>query len=112
MVFVAPRYYRAALTAVASKVLLPCHVLVEECLETFVHHAVQSLPSRQKIHCRNAAVVAYVGGSPQEEPEVVLVSRTFLEVPGTFLRAPASVTQSTTEAVERHAKNPRRTCGA
>ena len=86
-----------------SSAVVMCH-----CSETFVHEAAQSLPSKQKVHRRNSAVVAYVSGSPEEEPDVVLVRRTFWEVPGTCLRAPSSVTQSTTEAVERGAKNPRR----
>ncbi|CAE8729194.1 unnamed protein product [Polarella glacialis] len=105
-ILVGPTQFRAAVLAVAGRVLLPCHILVAQSLEPLVQEVVNRLPSKQKVHVRREEPVAYVGRA--EEDLVVLVRRTFLEVSGRYLRAPDSVVQSTTEAMERHAVNPRR----
>jgi len=77
-------------------VLQPCHVIVTESLERLVHEAVNQLPSKQKVRVREAEPVGYVGQVANEE------------IPHGIVRAPYSVIQSTTEALERHAVNPRR----
>jgi len=103
-----PGHFRAACLAVAGRVLQPCHVIVTESLEPLVNEVVSQLPCNQKIRLRRAESVGYVGQASSEELKILLVRRTFLEVPQSILRAPASVVQTTTEAMERRAVNPRR----
>lgn len=69
---------------------------------------VNSLPTREKIRLRRSETVGFVGQTADDEWRVVLVRRTFLEVPRGIVLAPTSVIQSTTEALERRAVNPRR----
>jgi len=73
-----------------------------------VHEVVNGLPCKQKIRLRRAESVGYVQNIADEEARLVLVQRTFIEVPQAIIRSPVSVIQSTTEAIERHATNPRR----
>jgi len=110
MILTDPAHFTAALVSVAGQVLQPCHVIVTESLEPLVHDVVDQLPRKQKIRLRRAEPVGYVEQSQNqgEELRVILVRRTFLEVPRGLVLAPTSVIQSTTEALERRAVNPRR----
>jgi len=107
-VLAAPAHFNIALLSVAGRVLQPCHVIVTESLESLVLEVVNSLPTREKIRLRRSETVGFVGQTADDEWRVVLVRRTFLEVPRGIVLAPTSVIQSTTEALERRAVNPRR----
>jgi hypothetical protein len=107
-VFTSPALFNIALLSVAGRVLQPCHIIVTESLEPLVLEVVSKLPTREKIRLRRSETVGYVGPSAGDELRVVLVRRTFLEVPRGIVLAPTSVIQSTTEALERRAMNPRR----
>jgi hypothetical protein len=107
-IFTDPAHFTAAMMSIAGRVLQPCHVIVMLSLEPLVHEAVNQLQSKQKIRLRRAEPVGYVGQVVNEESRVVIVRRTFLEIPHGSFRAPYSVIQSTTEALERHAVNPQR----
>jgi hypothetical protein len=107
-VFTAPAQFNIALLSVAGRVLQPCHIIVTESLEPLVLEVANTLPTREKIRLRRSETVGFVGQTAGDELRVVLVRRTFLEVPRGIVLAPTSVIQSTTEALERRAVNPRR----
>ena len=107
-IFAPPAHFNIALLSVAGRVLQPCHVIVTETLEPSVLEVVNALPRREKIRLRRSETVGLVGQPAGDELRVVLVRRTFLEVPRGIVLAPTSVIQSTTEALERRAVNPRR----
>merc|ERR1712032_331397 len=65
------------------------HVVVAEAFEPLVHEAVRNIPSRSNVLMRRKEVLAYLG-----EGEVVVVERTFLDMPRA-MRSPQSVIQST-----------------
>jgi len=103
-----PTHFNVVYFAVRGRTLQPCHAIVTESLEPLVHEVVNGLPCKQKIRLRRAESVGYVQNIADEEARLVLVQRTFIEVPQAIIRSPVSVIQSTTEAIERHATIPRR----
>eukprot|EP00746_Dinoflagellata_sp_MGD_P147141 gnl/MRDRNA2_/MRDRNA2_79518_c0_seq1.p2 gnl/MRDRNA2_/MRDRNA2_79518_c0~~gnl/MRDRNA2_/MRDRNA2_79518_c0_seq1.p2 ORF type:complete len:171 (-),score=24.33 gnl/MRDRNA2_/MRDRNA2_79518_c0_seq1:74-586(-) len=98
-VFVLPEQYLMVKAILRQYALRPCHVIVSEALEPFVHEALHRLPSRLNVHLRQATQLAYL-----REEEVVLVER--LRVPNTRMLSSQSVVQSTAEV--HRARNPRR----
>jgi len=93
-VFMDPRHFHAVRSHLRTD-WRPCHVIVTEDLKEFVMEAVQQLPRRLHVRLKGATPMAMVA---EEAEGIVLVDRTFLQVPATQLRNPESVAQSTTEA--------------
>jgi len=87
--------------------LRPCDIFVTEDLEQEVRRVIRQMPSSLCVFPRNSQNIAFT----DDHEKVVLVSRSFLNIPATTLLNPASVAQSTTEARTRqgyHGTNPRR----
>lgn len=96
-----PEEHAAAQRIVKEQHLRVHHMVVQQSLLHLVREAVQSLRSRLNVRVRSQETIAYLSGS-----RAVVTERTFLTDHQRFLRNPASVAQSTTEAHE--GVNPRR----
>ncbi|CAE7233576.1 Herc4 [Symbiodinium sp. CCMP2592] len=106
-IFMEPWCLRAIRCHLFSMQLRPCDVLVAENLEEEVLQVVRQLPYSLRVFPRSSRDIGFA----DEDGEVVLVSRSFLNIPSGMLLSPASVAQSTTEARTAHGNhgtNPRR----
>ena len=106
-IFMEPSCFRAVRGHLSTMRLRPCDIFVAEDLEEEVMRVICSLPYSLGVAPRSSQDIAFA----DEDGEVVLVSRSFLNIPATTLLNPSSVTQSTTEARTRqgyHGTNPRR----
>ncbi|CAE7233682.1 Herc4 [Symbiodinium sp. CCMP2592] len=110
-IFMEPFCFRAIRSHLSTMRLRPCDIFVAECLEEEVMRVIWSLPYSLGVVPRSSRDIAFT----DSDGEAVLVSRSFLNIPATTLRNPASVAQSTTEARTRQGyhrsyrgTNPRR----
>ena len=110
-IFMEPFCFRAIRSHLSAKWLRPCDIFVAENLEEEVTHVIWSLPYSLGVVPRSSQDIAFADW----DGEVVLISRSFLNIPATTLLNPGSVTQSTTQARTREGyhrsyrgKNPRR----
>ncbi|CAE7435029.1 Herc4 [Symbiodinium sp. CCMP2456] len=110
-IFMEPVCFRAIRSHLSTMRLRPCDIFVAENLEAEVMRVICSLPYSLGVVPRSSQNIAFA----DSDGEVVLVSRSFLNIPATMLRNPASVAQSSTEAQTREGyhrsyrgTNPRR----
>ena len=106
-IFMEPWCFRAIRSHLSTMRLRPCDIFVSETLEHEVMRVIRQIPRSLGIVPRSSQNIAFA----DENEEVVLTSRSFLNIPATTLLNPASVAQSTTEARTRqgyHGTNPRR----
>ncbi|CAE7233616.1 HERC1 [Symbiodinium sp. CCMP2592] len=106
-VFMEPWCFRAIRGHLSTMRLRPCDIFVAENLEEEVRRVLRQIPRSLGVVPRSSRNIAFA----DEDEEVVLVSRSFLNIPATTLADPASVVQSTTEARTHqgyHGTNPRR----
>eukprot|EP00439_Symbiodinium_sp_Y106_P045761 s3944_g5.t2 len=106
-IFMEPSCFRAIRSHLSTMRLRPCDIFVAENLEEEVRRVIRQIPSSLCVFPRSSQNIAFT----DDYEKVVLVSRSFLNIPATTLLNPASVAQSTTEARTRqgyHGTNPRR----
>jgi len=106
-IFMEPWCFRAIRSHLSTMRLRPCDIFVAEDLEEEVRRVLRQIPRSLGVVPRRSRNIAFA----DEDEEVVLVSRSFLNIPATRLANPASVAQSTTEARTHqgyHGTNPRR----
>ncbi|CAE7841557.1 Herc4 [Symbiodinium necroappetens] len=95
-IFMEPSCFRAVRSHLSTLRLRPCDIFVAEDLEEEVMRVICSLPYSLGVVPRSSQDIAFA----DSDGEVVLISRSFLNIPATTLLNPSSVTQSTTEAGE------------
>jgi len=106
-VFMEPWCFRAIRGHLSTLRHRSCDIFVAANLEEEVRRVVLQVKRSLRVMWRHSRDIGFAG----EDGEVVVVSRSFLNIPATTLRNPSSVTQSTTEARTRqgfHGANPRR----
>ena len=106
-IFMEPFCFRAICSLLSTMRLRPCDIFVAQTLENEVRRVIRQIPRSLGVRRRSSQSIAFA----DEDGEVVLVSRSFLERPARMFLSPASVVQSTTEARTAHGNhgaNPRR----
>ena len=106
-IFMEPFCFRAIYSHLSTMRLRPCDIFVSETLENEVVRVIRQIPRSLGVIPRSSQSIAFA----DEDGEVVLVSRSFLNIPAGMFLSPASVVQSTTEARTAHGNhgaNPRR----
>ena len=106
-VFMEPWCFRAIRSHLSTLRHRSCDIFVAENLEEEVRRVVLQVKRSLRVMWRHSRDIGFAG----EDGEVVVVSRSFLNIPATTLCNPSSVTQSTTEARTHygfHGANPRR----
>jgi len=100
-----PNQYTSIQTVVKLEDLRPHHVLINEAFLPLLLSSVQKLPSRSNVRPTSIRPAALVG---DDNLEVAIVKKTFIDFESRLLTGAASVAQSATDV--RHGANPRRYC--
>eukprot|EP00443_Scrippsiella_acuminata_P084925 CAMPEP_0115396648 /NCGR_PEP_ID=MMETSP0271-20121206/13402_1 /TAXON_ID=71861 /ORGANISM="Scrippsiella trochoidea, Strain CCMP3099" /LENGTH=639 /DNA_ID=CAMNT_0002820381 /DNA_START=27 /DNA_END=1946 /DNA_ORIENTATION=+ len=103
-IFVYPQEYASILSILRGCELRAHHVVIAEAFLPLLFEAVSKLPSKKKVRPSSVRPFAVVEGENQEE--ICVVQKTFLNTSPQQLRGFASVTQS--DAAADHSPNPRR----
>ncbi|CAE7939117.1 ATAD3, partial [Symbiodinium necroappetens] len=96
-IFMEPFCFRAIRSHLSTMRLRPCDIFVSETLENEVVRVIRQIPRSLGVIPRSSQSIAFA----DEDGEVVLVSRSFLNIPAGMFLSPASVVQSTTEDVAK-----------
>ncbi|CAE7821562.1 ATAD3 [Symbiodinium microadriaticum] len=96
-IFMEPFCFRAIYSHLSTMRLRPCDIFVSETLENEVVRVIRQIPRSLGVIPRSSQSIAFA----DEDGEVVLVSRSFLNIPAGMFLSPASVVQSTTEDVAK-----------